>query len=1333
MPGDMDTRIIQMKFENREFEKNIAKSKKSIEELKESMDFEETSRGLEKFADSTKVLGFDALANNVEKLMNKFTGLGTVSEYVLSRIRASIEGAARSMEAFIKSLTLDQIDVGQNKYDALNKAVMTIVSGGQATEEQAYATMERVIAYTDQTSHNFETMVSRISDLTSRGMGLDEAERLVEAMGNAATYAGQDATNAAMSMGVLSKVMAGQFMGYEQFLQLANTSKVITTKWREQALEAGKAVGTLIEKNGKLYTNVKGAKAVEVTANNLENTLKTRWLTSEVLKKIYENYTFGKTVRELEHPEEALDSFGKTAYLTGQRALSLKDAFNAIRESVSSGWMESFRLIFGDVTEAAEHFTALCNRIIESFERIRELRNGILGSWAERGGRDSLFAILLGDYEEETRNGVAGLMDVIDMAGDVINQGLLAFFGLFAGPATRELMYENPEVFHSFIGVMLKDMTESVREFMQKIYDFFNGEVTVGGEAKTRLEVIYEIVHGIAAVLKFGFDILGGVIHFIGLIGEQLTPAFDSIILFLGKLGISLYNTEDQLTRKNTITQFFMDLAEKLRPVTDGINSVVASITNLLSMILGLDKENKDSTKTFEKLGNVLLTIADIFSAVVSPILTFVSTVIDAITTLFDGGFTVEKFQEFGSTLSTAFSTMMKSFADTLPESFGFLKNWVYDLFGLWEEGTEHETNSFFTFLHNLFTGKFGNLGELLTSFTQGFSLKDALESGFGFVSAWNFLGQITGFFKGTNLYGLILAFLGVATLSSLWGLIRKAKFAVKTIGAFFDDVGGNLKQGILGDYEWFGERMLNISKSLALLAACVAILGSMKPEAMLQGILGVTAVLAAMLGMYFVMSKLKANYGQQMAAAGLITAITASIAVITIGLSVLSLAILPLASDWKKMLTAVIGVVAFLAAMGGFMILMISAMDKLMTVMSSGRKIGEWEGLIKIAIILTMISAVILVISKAISVLAVALTPLALTGFGGMIRAIVAFAGFLAIFGVFIVVMINALDELAFRLGGGNDFAAYGKMALAMIALSASIALLSVGIGMLAIALVPLAMMSWGGFVRAILGLGAILFELALMTKFITGITSTDKAATLKIAGLAGFAASVGILIMSLTPLALMDDKSLIRALYGLTIVLGEMMAVILLTSKMNVGTGKLLGFAGFAASIGILILALTPLAGLDNDGLTRALYGLTIVLGEMLAVMLIMDKAKISPASLTGFIGFAASIAILMVALIPIANMSPEGYARALMGLGAVMLEVIVLMHIMDEIRPDLKTAGSTLMLLIGLGVAMILFSIAFNEVKNVPWENIVSFSAGISILLIARRCENSQRCKP
>lgn len=1323
MAENMDTRIIQMKFENREFEKNIAKSKKSVEELKEAMDFDETSRGLEKFAEGTKVLGFDVLSQNVEKLMNKFTGLGTVSEYVLSRLRSYIEGAAQSVEGFIKSLTTSQISVGEFKYDSLNKAVMTIISGGQATEKEAYETMGRVATYTDQTSHNFETMVSKISDLTSRGMGLDEAERLVEAMGNAATYAGQDATNAAMSMNVLSKAMASQYLGLEQYQQLANTSKVVTVKWKEQALEAAEAVGTLKRKNDKLYTNVQGQKAVEVSIQNLESTLRSRWLTSEVLKKIYENYMFGATEDELAHPEKAVDSFGKTAYLTGQRALTLKDALNAIRESVSSGWMQSFRYIWGDVTEAAEHFTNICNRVIESLEKIRDFRNGILQAWSQDGtGRSSLMRILFGDYEEEAQNGVVGFMDLLDGLGKIIYDGLVDFLYLFADPVQRELMRKGgPAAVQGFLASSITHITDGAQQFLQGIHDFLNANVTVGGATKTRLEVIHEIVMGIAGALKFAYDILGGVRSFIEQIGVQLTPSFDAIITFFGKLGEEIYKTSEEASDEGTILKFFTDLANTLKPVTDGVNAVVSSVTNLLSVLLGLDNENEDRTKTLDKIGSVLLTLADVVAKVTGPILTFLSSVIDAVTELLRGGVTTEKFQEFGKKLGNAFQAMMKTFADTLPESFGFMKNWIYDLFGLWEEGTENESNSFFAFLHKLFTGKFGNLGELLTSFTQGFDLKTALESGFGFISAFNFLGQVIGFFKGTNLYGLIMAFLGVASLAALKRLINRAREAVSSVADFFDDVGGNLFRGIAGEYEWTGERIVRILEGIGIVVACVAVLGSMRPESMIQGILGVTAVMVAVAGLLFVIDKFKGNYLAQMAMETMIWSIVAFVVAVTIGLSVLSLAILPLASDWKRMLTAVLGLVGMLAALGGFMVIMIKAIDALAEKMGGG-KLGEIGGLIKIAAIMIGISVAILTISKAISILAVALTPLALTGWGGMFRAIIGFAGILAVFGAFIVIMTKAMDGLAKSIGGGSNWKGYAKMAIAILALSASVTILSVGIGALAIALTPLALMSWGGFIRAIAGLGLILLELSAMMKFLQKLTVDDKTASLKIAGFAAFAFSIGILISALTPLALMTWNAFARAMVGLTIVLTEMLVVMAITSKANIGTGKLLGFAGFAASIGILMFSLAPIAAMDWNGMWRAVTALGLVLTEMLIVMAIVKKFDLDVIKLTGFIGFAASIAILLLALTPIATMRPEQMVQGVIALATVMLEIMILMQIMKEMQPDLKTAGSTLMLLIGLGAAMILFSIAFNEVKNVPWENIVAFAAGISILLLA-----------
>ena len=97
MAKNVDRRIVEMQFENKQFEKNIAKSTKSVEELKEAMDFEETSKGLENFSKAARFLDFSGLENNIQKLTDKFTGLGNVGEYVLSRIRNSLESAAREI------------------------------------------------------------------------------------------------------------------------------------------------------------------------------------------------------------------------------------------------------------------------------------------------------------------------------------------------------------------------------------------------------------------------------------------------------------------------------------------------------------------------------------------------------------------------------------------------------------------------------------------------------------------------------------------------------------------------------------------------------------------------------------------------------------------------------------------------------------------------------------------------------------------------------------------------------------------------------------------------------------------------------------------------------------------------------------------------------------------------------------------------------------------------------------------------------------------------------------------------------------------------------------
>lgn len=1338
MPANVDNRVIQMQFENRQFEKNIAKSQKSIEDLKEAMDFEETSRGLEKFTRATERLNFGTLEGNLQRLADKFTGIGNAGEYVISRIRATIEGAARELEYFVKSLTTSQISVGEDKYNQLNKAVMAIVSSGKYTEEQAYSVMERAQLYTDQTSHSFQTMVTMIAALTSTGMGLREAELLIEGIGNAATYAGKGAQEAAMSMSVLAKTMTpSSFLGYEKFLQLQQTQGVITEKWYEQALLAGEAMGTLKKKGDEYFVSVKGQKAVKVAKDNFAETLKYRWLTGSVLQELYKNYQFANSgnweedKNALEHPTEAVESFGKTAYLTGQRALTLADAFNAVRESVSSGWVDTFRILFGDVTEAAEHFTNIADRIIEFLEKIKEFRNGLMQVWSDSGGKKSFFQILLGDYEDDVETGAVGFLDLLEGAGKQLFNGFKDFMMLFARPIDKAAVAKNPAYFSTYLGYVLSDAMKGIQEFFQKIRDFFNEGIDVNGQTKSRLQVFHDIVMGIAGALKIAYDIISGIHDGFWTIVQQLMPSFDSIIGLFSDLGSTIYDIAEDTSKGNRIQKFFTDLATTLKPITDGVNSVVEAFAGLLRLILGLDGEDKDRSETFKVFGDVLKILADVIAKTAGPILTFISSIINAITELFSGGISQEKVKKFGEQLGQAFSTMMQAFADNLPESFKFLKNWIYDLFGLWEDETQGDSKSFFTFLRTLFTGGFKNFGDLLSQLTSGFSLKKFLETGLGFGQAFNFLNTIIGAFKGTNLYNVLMAFLGVATIGSLFLLIRKIRSAFRVVEAFFQDVGDNtkgfltkFKQGFMGDYEWVGERLLNIAKAIAIMVAAVWVLGSMNSERMIQGIGGLVLVMASLFGaLWFINNNLKGRYLDQVAIEAMIVSLTGMVVGIALALSVLSLALIPLSQDPKKMITAVLAVAGMLAAIGIFIKLMLQSVSE-WTFGAGATK--QWSGIAKMAAILFTIAGVVTIMALGLSALFVALTPLAMIGWEGMVRAIVAFGAVLAILGTFIVVMLKQMDEFVFGLGGGRGWSGYGKMAVMLLTLSATIGLLAVGIGALVIAITPLSLMSWGGLVRAVGGLGIILTELGIFMKYLQTLTVNDKTASLKIAGFAAFAASLGILIYALTPLALMPWKAWSRAMVGLGIVLLELGFMIQYITNMNAGdstaTLKIAGLAGFALSMAILMHALTPLASMEWDGLWRALIGFGVVLAELVLFMLATSKMPIGVGQLGPFIGFAMSLAILLFALKPLAEMSPQGYQQALIGLGTVMLEIVVLMAIMKEMKPDLASAGSVLLMLIGLGASMILFGIAFNEVKDVPWQNIVAFAAGIGILLVA-----------
>ena len=70
MPND--TRVVQMQFDNKNFERNIAKSQSSLERFKKSLNFDAVGKGLSQFGENIKNLAFDTLSSNIQKLTDKF-------------------------------------------------------------------------------------------------------------------------------------------------------------------------------------------------------------------------------------------------------------------------------------------------------------------------------------------------------------------------------------------------------------------------------------------------------------------------------------------------------------------------------------------------------------------------------------------------------------------------------------------------------------------------------------------------------------------------------------------------------------------------------------------------------------------------------------------------------------------------------------------------------------------------------------------------------------------------------------------------------------------------------------------------------------------------------------------------------------------------------------------------------------------------------------------------------------------------------------------------------------------------------------------------------------
>ena len=514
MSKTIDEKVVEMRFDNSQFERNVATSMSTIDKLKRSLKFDGISKGIEDISDSANRIDFSGFSNAIDSVQMKFSALEVMAVTALANITNSAVNAGLKLA---KSLTIDPISTGWSKYNTKNQSVATMVAQGYDIET-VNSQLERLNWFTDETSYDFTQMVANIAKFTATGKDLDESVTAMEGIANWAALSGQNANTASHAMYQLSQAMGAGVMRLEDYKSIQNVS-MDTDEFRQKALDAAVALGTLKKNADGTYSSLVG-KANNFTKSQFATSLtQGAWFTSDVMMSVFQDYskavdqiydyatekgiTASQAIKEL---NGQIDAFSLKGFKAAQEARTFEDAINSARDAVSSGWLNTFELIFGNAEQATSTWTDLAEIMYDIFAEPGNTRNELLSQWSELGGQKALIESLMGI--------VGQLKDMLDILGE-------AWSNVFP-PMTAERLVEITENFRDFV--------QSISDFIQKHRDnlvsTFQGLFSV-------LRIIKDALKGVWTVVRSIIDNSGSLVptllEFTGSLGEMVTSLSKSI------------------------------------------------------------------------------------------------------------------------------------------------------------------------------------------------------------------------------------------------------------------------------------------------------------------------------------------------------------------------------------------------------------------------------------------------------------------------------------------------------------------------------------------------------------------------------------------------------------------------------------------------------------------------------------------------------------------------------------------------------------------------------------------------------------------------------------
>jgi tape measure domain-containing protein len=577
MSQTIDQRIVDMRFNNKQFAQGVKSSLKDLKNLKQGLDLKNAGRGLSALQNAGNKFNMSGMANAVSNIASKFSAMGVVGFTVMQNLTNKVIDLGRTMgNKFMKPM-----NEGFSEYELKMNSIQTIMTNVRdkgTSLAEVNDVLDDLNTYADKTIYNFAQMTDNLGKFTTAGIGAKEAATTLKGIGNVAAGFGVDAQR-----------MAGATYQISQALQSATFR---LEDWN--SISAAGMGGTMLQDALKDTAKDMGVFVDESIPFRLS--LEQGWLSAEV---------FTATMAKMAEDKDLLAA--------AQNVTTFTKLLGVMAEVRASGWASTWEAIVGNKDQSTRLWTGIANAFGDVVGAVDAARTAMFKFWNEKGGR---------------RDFLIGIANILFILADIVEPIEEAFSDIFEAMSGKKLVAMSKsfrELTENF------KISDEVADLLKRTFTGLFSVISIGkkialGLVKSVFVIIKaftSLSSGNNGLLKmtanigdflsyldktvFSADNISSALSALGVIMAPVAKTIKNSFMLIGG-GIAYLSKS---VYEGSIGEYFASLKTKLLPTIASIKNNMKWLADNINIDAIFDKIGSSVSSAFNKIKELFGSIGD--------------------------------------------------------------------------------------------------------------------------------------------------------------------------------------------------------------------------------------------------------------------------------------------------------------------------------------------------------------------------------------------------------------------------------------------------------------------------------------------------------------------------------------------------------------------------------------------------------------------------------------------------------------------------------------------------------------------------------------------------